>query len=283
MTPEPFDFYRPARLPAAVRASLAGWLAQAATRMSRSWSAQLPFAAEVLPGTVDVLSARALAEQLPETAVRFLSARSGSADLSLLAVSRPLLVAILGGVLGEPLEANGLDRPLTAIEACLADVLAAGWFLQPLAQAWSLPQKLQLEQPRSEAGSTGLPWEPAAPLLVARFHVRAPLGEWDWWWALPRAGWFDSLVGSELLAPSPSREERRALVWDLPLELTVQLGNTALPLLHLAALKVGDVLLLDQPITRPLPVCVGGQVKFLVWPGARGTRQAVAIHGPVES
>jgi flagellar motor switch protein FliM len=73
------------------------------------------------------------------------------------------------------------------------------------------------------------------------------------------------------------------MVCELPVQLTVHLGSTKVSLLHLAALQVGDVLLLDQAIDQPLSAALGKKVKFLVWPGARGSRQAIAIHAPVES
>ncbi|MBY0228233.1 MAG: FliM/FliN family flagellar motor switch protein [Gemmataceae bacterium] len=282
MTLPRFDFRNPAPLPAALGAALQGWSKQACHRLERAW-ADMPFAPRLESSSPEILWAASVADSLPENSLRFRAARAGSSDDSLLVVPRPLLVALVGGLLGEPLEAAGLDRPLTLIEDDVADLIAKQRFLEPLQQAWPLPEKLLLEPPRRESPQAGPAFTPRASLLVLRFKVRSALGEWDWWWMLPRAGWLDSCAEREAPPPPPSRAERIALLKELPLKVTVHLGTVGLPLLHLAALQAGDVLLLDQPIDRPLPASVAGQVKLLVWPGASGNRQAVAVDSLVES
>ena len=65
---------------------------------------------------------------------------------------------------------------------------------------------------------------------------------------------------------------------ELPLEFCVELGSARLTLGRLAALKAGDVILLDQRISEPLRAQVGGSERFDVWAGAEGRAQAVRVH-----
>ncbi len=282
MTQRPFDFRKPAQLPATLGAALAEWARLAGVRAGRAWSARIPFAPQVEPRSVEVRWADAVADSLPENVIRYRATRSGSSDLSVLAVSRPLLAALVGGLLGEQLAGVDLDRPLTVIEDDVAEAIARQWFLDPLQLTWPLPDRLVLDAPVREAAQGGPAYLPKTALLTLHFQVLSPLGEWDWWWMIPRDGWVATLAEKEAAPAPPSREERVAVLMDLGLDLTVHLGTVGLPLSRLAALQPGDVLLLDQPIGRPLPACVAGRPKFLVWPGACGRRQAVAIHSHIE-
>jgi len=107
----------------------------------------------------------------------------------------------------------------------VADVIAKQFFLDALQMAWPLPEKLQLDAPRREAAQAEPAYPPQTPLLVLRFQVRSDLGEWDWWWMMPRAGWIDSQAEKEAPLAPPSRAERVALLMDLPLGLRVELGT----------------------------------------------------------
>jgi flagellar motor switch protein FliM len=283
MTLDRFDFRNPAPLPTKLAGSLAMWSKQVCVRAARAWSAQAPFAPHIESGGVDVLWANTVSDSIPENVVRFRATRTGSSELSVLVVPRPLLVALVCGLLAEPLDEANLDRPLTLIEDDVADMIAKQMFLDQLQISWPLPDKLILDAPRRETRQDGPAYLPRTPLLTLRFQVKTTLGDWDWWWMMPREGWIDSLTEKEVPPPPPSRSERVALLMDLPLRLSVNLGTVGLPLLQLAALQPGDVLLLDQPIDRPLPASVAGHVKLLVWPGACGGKQAVAVHSLVES
>jgi flagellar motor switch protein FliM len=280
--PSPHDFRKPP-LPPALRGLLALWGPQTAAQTARLWAGQLPFQAEVefLGGELAV--AREALSTLPEATLFFAAALGGGPEASVLAVARPLAQAVLAGVLGSPVEAENLDQELTPVEEEMAEFVAEQFFLGPLQRTWPLAEKLRLGAPRRGPTASEAPFAPTALVLAVRFRVKAPFGEFDWCWLAPRdAGLLASLQGGAS-SQAPAADEREALVRDLPVRLTVRLGTAALSLLNLAGLREGDLLLLDQPIDRPLPALLGGQVKFLVWPGARGARQAVSIRTTVES
>jgi flagellar motor switch protein FliM len=264
------------------------------------WGKQLPFAVEMESRGVGVMSAASVLADLPETTLRFRVPQVGTTEVSFLTIPRPLLLVVLGGLLGEPLPEKQADvavppelnRELTPVEDSIVDLVVEQFFLDPLQQTWPFLSKLRLDRPQRAPIRSSPPYSPDTLLLVVRFVVRGPFGEIDWTWMLPKSKWLESLEipgrarttrNTEPALPPPSREERESMVCELPVQLTVHLGSTKVSLLHLAALQVGDVLLLDQAIDQPLSAALGKKVKFLVWPGARGSRQAIAIHAPVES
>jgi flagellar motor switch protein FliM len=282
MNPEPHDFRKPAPLSAGVRNQLNDWLPKVCKTACRQLTAAQSSPVEMEPTGLEVVSASQLVEQFPEASVRFRAGIAGAADVSLLVLPRPVVLGLLAGLLGETFDPEQPDRELTPLERDVCDFVAREYFLGPLQQAWPLSRKLLLETPTLQ-DATATPYLPTTLLLVAGFRVRGPFGELPWWWALPRAGWIDSLGGGAHAPPAaPTREDRESFVQRLQLRMTVNLGAARMSLIHLAGLEVGDMMLLEQPVDQPLSASLGGRVKFLVWPGAVGARQAVAIHSHVE-
>ena len=70
---------------------------------------------------------------------------------------------------------------------------------------------------------------------------------------------------------------------ELPLDITVVLGTVELTLGELARLMVGDVIILDQRVSDPLPAFLAGENKCRGWPGRVGSRQAFEIQSFVGS
>src|SRR5687768_11693303 len=112
MHPEPFDFRKPAPLPAAVGAPLADWLAKVCQTACKQWASLFSFAVEMEPAGLEVTAAARALEGVPESAPRFRAALSGTAEASLLVLPRPLLLALLGGLLGEAFDPAQPDREL---------------------------------------------------------------------------------------------------------------------------------------------------------------------------
>lgn len=281
--PEPHDFRKPAPLPSPLRVALNDWGPVVCARMARLWSAQLPFPVTAEAGEMGMLPATSVLNGIPDTTLRFRALQESTGAISILLVPRPLAIAVLSGLLGEEYKEEDVNRDLTSVEDDVVDLVAEQFFLEPLQLGWPLQQKLVLQRPHREPMRSSPAYLPTEPLLVARFRVRGPFAEpQEWCWMMPRRGWLDSLAGVRE-ARRPSQDEREAIVRELPVEMTVILGNTRLSLLHLAALQPGDLLVLDQRIDQPLAVEMGGQTKFRVWAGARGSKQAVAIQTPVES
>jgi flagellar motor switch protein FliM len=284
MTAQRHDFRKPPPLPQALRTALGSWLPKVCQSVKRQFTSQLPFTVEVEAGDLTVLSAGQLHEDVPETALRFVAGLSGTSDVSMLIVPRPVLLAMLCGMLGETFDPDNPDREFTPIEENITDFLAREFFLDSLQQSWLITPKLRFDLPNRQPPRALPPYALSTQLLQVTLRLRGPFGELALWWVLPRIGWVESIVGTTTTkAIVPTRAEREDGVRALPIQMTVNLGHTELSLIHLASLEIGDVLLLDQLVDQPMTASIGGQIKFLVWPGAVGSRQAVAIHSPYES
>ena len=82
----------------------------------------------------------------------------------------------------------------------------------------------------------------------------------------------------------PSDESREAIaevIQQTVLPISVELGHTELTMKQLTALVSGDVMRLETPVGQELLLKVGGQPRYRVVPGTRGTRLAVRIAGPI--
>jgi flagellar motor switch protein FliM len=283
MTLPVFDFRKPPL--GELERQAVEWLKLTCRRSSEVWARLLPFPAQLQPGPVQSLTASAGFAALPSDSIGVPITTTESSDGTLLlALQRPLLLALVAGLLGETPLSLPADRNLTELEASLVDYLIRELFLQPLEHAWPAA-----ETPSLTAGRPGLPRvvSPQASndsILLMTFSASMPFGEFPVHLLVPRRGRWESLVQSPpkpIPPPIESREQIEALVREMPVDLSVVLGTADLTMLDLARLKTGDVIVLRQKINQPLDGLVSGARKFRVWPGVRGTRAAVLIDAPV--
>lgn len=290
MTPVPFDFRRPP--PGELEWQTAEWLAEAARLAAGTWSRLLTFHAEPIPGGVVPTTAGVGMLTLAANSVGF-AVRPAGADADeddegfLLAIPRPLLLTLLAGLMNEIVTDYVPDRELSALESPLCDYLVRELFLTPLENAWPLRDK-----PKWEAGPAGLTrnvWRvaPADPAVLATLGVTTPFGDQSFHLMFTRSVRLLRLADAPPPKTAPQSDAQRrqieALVREMPVDLTVTLGSSDLTLFDLAQLQPGDLLVLQQKVTEPLPACVGGADKFRVWPGAVGGRAAVQIHTVVDA
>ncbi len=288
MTPVQFDFRRPP--PGELEWQTAEWLSEAARLATATWAKLLTFQAEAIAGGVVPTTAGAGMLTLPSNAVGF-AVRPVAADTDddegfLLAVPRPLLLTLLAGLMNEVTAAFLPDRELTALETSLCDYMVRELFLNPLEAAWPLRDK-----PRWQAGPVGMTrnvWRVAAadPAVLATLSVSTPFGDLSFHLLFTRSVRLLRLADPPPPTAVPQSDTQRrhieALVREMPVDVTVTLGSSDLTLLDLAKLQPGDLLVLQQKVSEPLPASVGGADKFRVWPGAVGGRAAVQIHAVVD-
>lgn len=289
MTPVPFDFRRPP--PGELEWQTAEWLAEAARAAAAVWAKLLTFHAEPIAGGVVPTTAGAGMLTLPGNAVGFAVRSVHPEDEDddegfLLAIPRPLLLTLLAGLMNEIVTEYVPDRELSSLEAPLCDYLVRELILNPLEASWPFRDK-----PKWEAGPAGPPrnvWRvPVAdPAVLATLGVETPFGPQSFSLMFTRSVRLLRLADPpppSAVPQSPTqRRQIEALVREMPVDLTVTLGSSELTLLDLAKLQPGDLLVLQQKVTEPLPAEVSGTPKFRVWPGAVGGRQAVQIHAVVD-
>jgi flagellar motor switch protein FliM len=284
MTPAAFDFRKPP--PGDLERQIGGWFTIACRRAAGAWPKLLCYPAELKPGPVDTVPSTTGLRAIPEDAIGVLLSPPSSADGAiLLAIRRPLLLALLSGLLGETPTDLPADRDPTEIEGSLVGYLIRELFVDSLERGWPAAEPLQLTP--GKPGSPRAAWTgPGTDMvLLATPTITGPFGEHPIHLILTRTGRWERL--SRLALPAPSaeptnREQIAALVTEMKVDLAVVLGTAELTMSEVARLKAGDLVVLRQKVTDPLDGLVAGARKFRVWPGAVGTRAAGLIHTSTE-
>ena len=125
---------------------------------------------------------------------------------------------------------------------------------------------------------------PDTKLLVLVFAIGGPFGQAKWFWLVPQQDLIERLTrsGQDSEKRPYLRPTLESLVGEMPVEVSVRLGATELPVSQLTRLRAGDVVILDQRVSEPLEACIGGQTRFHVWPGRVGPRRAFQIDSLVD-
>jgi flagellar motor switch protein FliM len=284
--PQPYDFARPPRLTAEAEQRVSAWLRAAAALAAKKAARHLPFALEMtFTGLVVDRPAEALA-RLPEASVGFGAALGSEAVTAMAVLPRDLALLVVGGMLGDTGAALPEDRALTAVEDELGQFFVQDALLAPLQETWPAAQAVPLKLRRREPHPRWTRiFSPEDNTAVCSFAVKGPFGDSAWYWLMSdkqlREQLARSAPGASRARPAPSglpeRERLRLLVEELPVDVTVVLGTVQLTLAELAQLYVGDVVILNQRVSEPLPAYVAGAKKGRGWPGRVGSRQAFEI------
>lgn len=281
--PAPFDFRRPP--PGDLENQVGGWLAAACRRAGAAWARTLGYPAEVRPGTVESAPAAVALRALADDTLGVLLEQPDAADGALMfCIRRPLLLALLAGLVGESPDQLPADRDPTDLEASLVGFVVGELFSGPLERGWPAADPLTLSV--GPPGSPRAAWRGAGTdlILVATLTVAGPFGEHPVQLFATRAGRWTKLVvpGAAPAAPAgPDRAAIEALVKEMGVELEVVLGTAELTMADVSRLRAGDVLMLRRRVTDPLDGLVAGARKFRVWPGAVGVRAAVRVAADV--
>ncbi len=283
--PQPYNFAEPGRLTAEVEQRVTGWLRTAAALAAKTAARQLPFAPEIALAGVEVRRPAGALAKLPEAAVGYGVSVNGPAVNGMVAVPRPLALAVVGGLLGDVPAALPEDRDLTAVEQDLSQFFTGDVLVATLQETWpaaqSIPFRLERREPHPRWTRI---FPPDDNVIVCTFTLKGPFGEGQWYLLVAQKHLLGQLAltmpGGDKLksAGGPSEAVRLTLlVEELPVEVTVLLGTVQLSLAELARLSPGDVVILNQRVSEPLTAYLAGEKKFKGWPGRVGSRQAFEI------
>lgn len=282
---EPHDFRKPSRLASELEEQLVGWLTGSFTVAGEKWAKHLAApVAHALGGMETVRPVDAMAELTdPIEAYRV---DMGTDLPTLMIISRPLVLTLVAGVLGDTCTELCADRSLTTVEQSLIEFLLQQ-FVAALQESWPGGQQLSVTLNGVEpAPKRTRIFKPEDNLVRFSLLMRGPFGEQTWHWLAPQQA-LTNLLSQSSAGPTNTQEtgvraQLESLVGEMPLDVAVQLGGAVLHVSQLAGLRSGDLVLLDQPVTRPLTASVAGETRFLVWPGRVGEKQAIQIASMVE-
>ncbi len=279
----PFDVRKPP--PNALDRTLTAWLNEATRRAAKLWPQLLAFPAELRFLEIESFTASVALANIKTDDICILL-RNTSPDpserSSLLTLPRPLILALLAGLMGENISAMPEDRELSGVESGTSQYVVSELFVAPIVECWPRLGELhwEAEKPSIAMNSWRLP--PLEPVVVASFIVATSFGEFPVSLRVPRTASIEALaavpVKSEQGFNPATRAQIEHLVREMAVDFSVQLGQADMNMLDLAQLRAGDMILLEQKVNEPLLADVAGLPKFHVWPGALGARHAVQIH-----
>lgn len=279
-----FDFSKSERLPGDVAQRFSRWLRSACTIAGKNFARSLPFAVELSLQGTETAFPRELLERIPEAAVAYRLSVSQEKIPALFVLPRPLVLALVSGVVGSTVTALPEDRELTVVEETLHEYFLNQLLFPPFKETWPGAEALAVDVLRKDENPRWTRLFPPNEAIVAfSFQWKGPFGEQAGHWLLPKK-WL--LSQGETAAPPEkpttgpeplSRPYLEANLRPLHLDVSVVLGFTELRLSQLAQLRPGDVLILDQKISLPVVGRVAGKEKFRGWPGKKGTRQQFQI------
>jgi len=275
----PFDFRTPGSLADQVESRLATWQQTLCETSAERWNQHLPRRCEWTSSHTQTGRSKEVLTRLPDTGVGVrISMDSG--EQSLFVCSRQMLLALVQNVLGNDSDEMPDDRPLTMLELSMVELM-----MQELALA--IGEAIPGSEPLScEFGG----WEQAPrrtrlylaseSLVVCPFEMQIGENKHECSWLI-RQVYLRNIfgaVGDLAVEDEPvTQQTLEQLALLIPFSLVIRLGKAQLKLSELADLQPGDVILLDQPISDPLDVCVADDVHFTGRAGRTGSRRAFQI------
>lgn len=281
--PRPMDFRRPRRGAPPMPRAVGQWHERIGVLAAEAWSRYLQDRAAWAAAPAEVCTFAEAVNDLPDPGVGFSLQLAEPAMSTLWVFSQSHILGLVSDMLGTGDSAAEDPRPLSVIEESMAQLLIAelAW---AIGEAWpgreSIPCRVGALDRRPSRSRLFAPRDMA---YVWKFRLTSSSGAHDCLWLAPQDA-VDTLVGTEWPADEPleaataSSEHLEQLAGSLPLTLNVQLGSARLPMSQLANLQVGDVIILDQPINRPIVAEVGGTTRFTGFPGRIGSRQSFQVH-----
>lgn len=281
-----FDFRKRRHSAPSVPRPVAQWHERIGTLAAESWGKYLAGNPLWTAGPSAVCSFAEAVAELPDPGLAFSLSLGDPAANTFWVFEQTHVLALVADLLGMAADADAAPRPLTAIEESMAQLLIAelAW---AIGEAWpgrtSIPCRVG-EIDRRPVLSRLFP--PRDTAFVSRFSLASASGDHECIWLIPQQA-LERAVSAEWPADptAPARDstaQLEQLAGNLSLTLRVRLGDASLPVSQLADLQVGDVIVLDQPISRPIVAEVEGEPKFLGFPGRIGSRQSFQVQEVVD-
>ena len=204
-----------------------------------------------------------------------------SAIGSILVLDRSIALAMIFGLLGDQMESVPDDRQFSEIELSVGDLLFQK-LIDSIGESWpqrdrlpcSLSTSLEMSPHKSRM------WGPRQKVFVCSFALQIGETQGQLQWILPLAELEELLQVLDIPHVELSKEAQKQMqqnVGHLPVDISVELGSTNVSVAKLAVLAVGDIVVLQQRISDPLPLLVDNKPKFNGWLGRSGNRQAFKI------
>jgi len=271
-------FAQPRRLTGSANRALTSWQTTVATLLQENWRALLGTDITVTVGATDSARSGKAISQLDDPGYAGRLEIGPAQDITLFCMSTKLMIALVNDMLGTPSDTWPEERELTAVETSMAELLF-GEVSRAISQAWPEVEPLACDLLSVIARPTrSRIYAPDAILARTKITVTTSMGEATVVWLISRTTLEGVGIGDaheeETPAPAP---QLKKLAEDIPVQITVRLGDTSMRLSELEHLRVGDYLTLEQSVSQPLEMTIDGRLHWLGHACRLGTRQGFEI------
>jgi len=275
------DFSSPRRSPTAALRQLSTWQRNAGAQIQESWGRLLAHRIQFQPGKIEAQQHLSALNQLPEEGLGVYFSLGESLLPSMMVFSARQVQGLIADLLDMPGEQWPEVTALTAAEDAMLELLFQE-IATAIGDAWpgAEPLKCQFLETTGKPQRTRL-----FPLGSALFSIRMKLtsrfGEETCTWLVLKEDterlMLDHLGDSGDLEERSTHPDLLARTEKVPLQITVELGKVELRMSQASSLAIGDVLILDQLVSRPLIASLEGIPKWAGVPMRIGSRQAFEV------
>lgn len=279
---QPYDFRKPMRLAGDLEQRMFQWQHGICPLVQEKWAQNMATAPTWQTEPPESARSDDAVAALPDAIVGYVVRIEAIDAESLVVFPAQLVLAVVGGMLGETFEQLPEERALTDIEDALF-ALAVEDLVCAIGESLPVDETLACRLTRTELKpKRSRVFGCDDSVITMSFDVAFPFGRESCYWLLAEhtaSAVFEQYAPSNPVADETGKRELEANVRELPVKIVVRLGDTTMHVADLSALQVGDVVVLEQRVTDPLTAEVSGHSKFRGWPGKVGPRQALRIAG----
>lgn len=280
---EKYDFQKPTGLSIDNGDLLKQWTKAFAILFKEKWAADLPSEIEVNYDSDAAFSFVVLKSRLPKPALA-IRVLFGTPEIeSFMLLEQTAVISIVMEMMGDTVEEIE-DRMLSSVEVSLFEMFIDE-VISSLSESWvdqeSLPMSFKEIDDRPHRSRA---FDPKTIMLQLKFVVKQGDKSFDLFWIVPQGDFEDMLAQFSEVTNTETNTFREVLechAKEMKVKISVLLGGAELSFNQMSKLAAGDVILLDQKISEPLPVFVEDSEKFKAWPGRHGNSQAIKISSTV--
>jgi|GEM_PF-578595 len=285
-SPSLLDFYSPRRPPSEALRLLSAWQSHVCEHLRDGWGTLLARPVTLTPDKIEPVQYAAALNQLPEEGLGIYFSIGESLLPSMMVLSSRQVQGLLADLLDLPGGKWPAPAKLTAVEDSMLELLFLK-LAESVGDAWPGETVLACRflETTSKPQRTRL-FPIGAPLFSLRMTIDSRFGQETLTWLVLKEE--TERLLSELSLPDGPDDQMAnpdlvSMIERVPLDVVVQLGKVELSMSQASELSVGDVLILDQMVTRPLVATLEGAPKWIGVPKRIGGRQAFEISHVIDS
>lgn len=279
---ERFDFSKPSGFGDDKSERLHTWTNAFCATFAERWNQVTKFDVKLQIESCDVYTFENSKTRLPKPAVGHYLSFGEPSIRCLLVLDQSLSLAVVCQLMGEELDEMPTGRFMTAVEENLFEVFVSN-ITDSLSEAW--PEKDPLACHPNEIDYEPHRCRMLGPreiVLFCKIKINICGADSEFYWLIPH-GELELMLSStdeDTVQPRQhSKSELEKLASMIPVDVSMTLGTCKVSVAALFDLQVGDILVLDQPISEPMPISVGNKNKFVGWLGRNKNKQAYKISG----